>query len=184
MAKAGVYKIQSLIKPDRIYIGSSNNIHRRWNEHLREMKSNTHHSSKLKNHVSKYGVVDLQFSILLECGSQDLLTREQDFIDALNPYFNECKIAGCPGAWNKGMNLSKEHCDNLSKSHIGNVAWNKGMPALNKGVPMTEDQKEKIRQTKIGENNPMFGKSPSGETREKMSIAHKKYWELKKRSNG
>lgn len=29
-------------------------------------------------------------------------------------------------AWNKGLFLSKEHCENLSKSHIGQVSWSKG----------------------------------------------------------
>lgn len=34
---------------------------------------------------------------------------------------------------------------------------------------MTEDTKEKIRQSKLGDKNPMFGKSPSEETRLKRS---------------
>jgi len=28
--------------------------------------------------------------------------------------------------WNKGKNLSQEHLEHLSKSHLGQVAWNKG----------------------------------------------------------
>jgi len=29
--------------------------------------------------------------------------------------------------WNKGKNLSAEHCEKLSKAHIGKTAWNKGL---------------------------------------------------------
>ena len=41
------------------------------------------------------------------------------------------------------------------------------------GYKLTEWHKDRIRQSKIGKNNPQFGKSPSIETRKKLSEARK-----------
>ncbi|TSA56914.1 hypothetical protein D4R42_02645 [bacterium] len=43
----GIYKIQSKVKPNRIYIGSSTNINKRKNTHFEQLRKNTHHSLKL-----------------------------------------------------------------------------------------------------------------------------------------
>ena len=92
--QSGIYKIQSVIKPERIYIGSSVDITDRWQHHLQELKGNRHNNKKLQNHVNKYGESDLQFSILLGCEKDDLLKVEQYFLDSYKPYFNCCSIAG------------------------------------------------------------------------------------------
>lgn len=91
---SGIYKIQSIIKPERIYIGSAVNINRRWNHHLNDLRKNKHCNRKLQNHFNKYKEGDLQFSILLKCGKEDLIKIEQNFIDTYNPYLNICKTAG------------------------------------------------------------------------------------------
>lgn len=98
MKISGIYKIESKLKPERIYIGSTININIRWNKHLTDLKKNRHHSIKLQNHYNKYGESDLQFSILVECEKENLLKIEQEFIDSYKPYFNICPIAGnCTG---------------------------------------------------------------------------------------
>jgi group I intron endonuclease len=84
----GIYKIQSIIKPDRIYIGSSKDITSRWKCHLYELKRGTHHSPKLQKHYNKYGSDDLIFSILHEC--DDIIDCEQSYLDKQLPYFNIC----------------------------------------------------------------------------------------------
>ena len=38
----GVYKIESLIKPKRCYIGSSIDINKRWLSHLGDLRRNKH----------------------------------------------------------------------------------------------------------------------------------------------
>ena len=45
-------------------------------------------------------------------------------------------------AWNKGKKLSDGHIKNLSKSHLGQKAWNKG-------IPMAKAQKEKLSKRNI-----------------------------------
>ena len=61
---SGIYKIESKIKPERIYIGSSVNIIARWKNHLYELRKNKHRNNKLQNHYNKYGESDLLFSIM------------------------------------------------------------------------------------------------------------------------
>lgn len=50
---------------------------------------------------------------------------------------------------------------------------NKGKPAWNKGVSMTEEQKRKISESKKGENNPNYGKHFSEEHKKNLSKALK-----------
>jgi hypothetical protein len=38
MELSAIYKIQSLVKPERIYIGSSKRITRRWYYHLNDLR--------------------------------------------------------------------------------------------------------------------------------------------------
>jgi hypothetical protein len=38
MKISGIYKIQSIVKPERIYIGSANNINKRRTNHLHKWK--------------------------------------------------------------------------------------------------------------------------------------------------
>jgi hypothetical protein len=53
MEFSAIYKIQSKIKPERIYIGSSGNITDRWYNHMTELKGNRHSNNKLQNHIPK-----------------------------------------------------------------------------------------------------------------------------------
>jgi len=113
MKISGIYKIQSQIKPERIYIGSAIDINHRWKMHINDLRKNKHGSIKLQRHFSKYGEVDLQFSILLGCDKEDLIKTEQYFIDSYNPFFNICKTAG---SW-LGHRHSAESRKKQSDSH-------------------------------------------------------------------
>lgn len=88
MKISGIYKIESKIKSERIYIGSAININRRWIIHLYDLKNNKHHSNKLQNHYNKYGKDDLIFTIIEKCPIFKLLIREQYYMDLKSPYFN------------------------------------------------------------------------------------------------
>jgi len=145
MKISGIYKIQSIVKPERIYIGSAVNINRRWRNHLTRLKNGTHCNQKIFNHVNKYGITDLSFSILLFCEINDLIKTEQFFIDSYNPYFNICKVAGSP----LGRKQSKETKLRLSKIH--------------KGKKLSPEHIEKLRNKIISE-----------ETRANMRIAYQR----------
>lgn len=116
---SGIYKIQSIKKSERCYVGSAINIHLRWLSHLSNLKMNKHHSQKLQNHYNKYGKNDLVFSVIIGCDKDDLLTTEQFFIDSLNPYFNINKIAQSIAMINVGRKHTKEHNDKIAKAQMG-----------------------------------------------------------------
>lgn len=125
----GIYKIESKINPNRIYIGSAININKRWWNHLSDLKKNRHHSIILQNHYNKYGKSDLIFIVIEPCFPEFLIIREQYYVDELNPYFNVCKIVSHSGGM-KGKHHSEETIIQMKKSHKGCKAWNKGSKGL------------------------------------------------------
>jgi group I intron endonuclease len=155
MGMTGIYKIQSKIKPERIYIGSAMGIFKRWRNHLSLLKRNKHCSPKLQNHFNKYGEVDLVFSILLNCEKEDLIKIEQYFIDSYNPWFNICKIAGNQlgikrseefkihlKLINLGKIVSKETRDKMSESQL-KVAGKRRLKMI--GRKVSEETRSKLR---------------------------------------
>lgn len=161
MKVSGIYKIESKIKPERIYIGSAVNIAERWCKHVGSLQKNKHENSKLQRHFNKYGKADLHFSVLLGCEKEDLIKTEQYFIDSYNPYFNICKIAGSC----LGVKHSKEYCEKLigNQYRLGKDPWNKGkkgvyseetlkvMDARKEGGKASDETKRKMRRTRTSE---------------------------------
>lgn len=124
--KSGIYEIRNT-KSDKIYIGSSQNILKRWREHQSCLRNNCHGNSKLQNAWNKYGESIFVFTILETVAIENLLIREQISLDRLNPFYNICKIAGS----NRGTKWSEsakekfrhpkeqEHKNNMSKAREG-----------------------------------------------------------------
>lgn len=130
--KPGIYKITSKAFPKKIYIGSTTNLHRRKLEHFKRLRRNEHHSIILQRHVNKYGIDDLEFSVIQHCDIDQLIEIEQFYIDSFNPYFNVCKVAGLT----IGVKQSKETKEKRGKAI--SECWN------NK----TQSEKDEINSTK------------------------------------
>lgn len=159
-----IYKISSKIK-NRIYIGSAIDYYSRIRIHKHQLLKNIHHSKKLQNHVNKYGFEDLQFTILENnIDVNDLIKKEQYYINEFKPYFNICKIAGN----SYGVKRSKEFCIKLGELHKNNKYW------VNK--KHSEESKKKMSETHkkmVGELSPNFGRKFSKEHLAKLSSARK-----------
>ena len=112
--KSGIYIIKTKIN-NRYYIGSAINLYNRKHIHLTHLKNNKHHNSKLQRFVNKYGIDNLYFECVELCEKEDLIKKEQFYIDTLNPYFNIAKIAGS----NLGIKITKEQSEKLSKLRKG-----------------------------------------------------------------
>ncbi len=178
MKISGIYKIQSRIKPERIYIGSAVDMKNRWNLHLYKLKKGVHHSIILQNHYNKYGESDLVFIIIEPCLSSFLTIREQYYLDQLKPYFNICKKAGSK----LGIKISEEGCRNISNGHRGHLISeetrikisksNMGRVSANKGVKMSEEQKIKIGKANKGKQ-PNLGTKYTNEAKLKISLSKK-----------
>lgn len=175
---SGIYKITSITKPDRMYVGSTIDMKKRWGAHLNDLKNNKHRNKKLQRHYNKYGKDDLIFSIIISCDKSELkpingiVRPEQFFIWAYNPYFNICTWAGS----SVGVKRTAKQIERNRETHIGakNVRYGAKLTPehiqilidSNKNRGVSEETKEKIRIARKGTK-------ASAETKKKMSIKRK-----------
>lgn len=178
----GIYKIQSISNPDRVYIGSSVNIEARKIHHFNELRRKTHRNSKLQNHYNKYNEDDLKFEILIECKKEQLIRKEQCYINIFQPYFNICKIAGS-GAF--GHTCSLEAREKMRKKKLGLIPTQKTKDLLlfYASQKHSEERCKKQSIARTGSGNPMFGKKQSEETKRKRLESRMKTLALKKQKS-
>ena len=109
--------------------------------------------------IKKYGWNNIKHEVLftgLDQLNADII--EEDLIYYYKQIGKSYNLAN-GGFVNKGWNQSEESKKKISEA--------------NKGKKMSKESKEKIRLSKLGENNPNYGKSPSEQTRQKISKALK-----------
>lgn len=100
---SGIYQISNNID-NRIYIGSTQCFKRRFTEHLKSLADNAHNNPHLQKFVNKYGIDSIKFEILEVVELENLLLKEQYYLDNFinfNRDFNICKIAGTPPNYNR-----------------------------------------------------------------------------------
>jgi group I intron endonuclease len=79
----GIYKITNKIN-NKVYIGESQNIERRWEEHKKHLKEGKHHSYKLQQDYHlygednfEYGFKNFEFLILETSEDADYLDKKK-----------------------------------------------------------------------------------------------------------
>jgi group I intron endonuclease len=145
MKICGIYKIVNKID-GKCYIGSSNNIHRRFYIHVRKLNDDSHENPYLQNAWNKYGSPTFQLIVVEECDCDVLLIREQI-------YLNDAKN---------------------NESLYYNLNFTSTKPPSPKGRIISKLTRKKLSITKTGTNNHMYGKTVSDVVRSKMSISHTK----------
>ena len=110
-----IYKISNSVD-DRVYIGSTINLNKRWNEHKRDLSNNKHHNIYFQNFVNKYGINVLKFNILETIVKKNILNREQFYLDTIKNKFNIAKNAIAPMM---GKSHTEEAIEKISKSNSG-----------------------------------------------------------------
>ena len=86
--KIWIYQIRNKVN-NKIYIGSTINLERRWESHIYQLKNNIHHSIKLQKAWDKYGEDNFEFSIIEEFNSDnedDKYIKEQYYLDLYESY--------------------------------------------------------------------------------------------------
>ena len=114
--KTVIYKIINTVN-NKIYVGSALNFNLRKNSHLGYLRKNTHINKHLQSAYNKHGEDSFIFEVIEDCNKEDLLKREQFYIDTLNPEYNICKIAGSKLGW-KTPQITK---DRISKANKGKI---------------------------------------------------------------
>ena len=173
---AGIYAIIH-IASNRLYVGSSKDIERRWQQHRYRLNKNMHHSRYLQHMWTKYGEASFAFTLLEFCQLEHLLKREQYWIDYLKPVFNTLQIAGSPLGYKasdssrqkmsesrKGRKLSLETKEKISKTMKGKTCGCK-----QKRKPMSAETKRKISVKRTGYKHSDEAKRKVSEARRKLT---------------
>lgn len=98
LSPSGIYRIYHAASK-KSYVGSAVNIPSRLRSHFKALNAGTHYNAKLQNAYNTYGGAAFRTETLELCSSDELYTREQHWIDALQAVekgYNICKVAGAP----------------------------------------------------------------------------------------
>lgn len=77
---SGIYVIRNKVN-DKVYIGSSQDIHKRFGSHRGDLKRGNHRNDHLQKAWNKYGEKYFEFKILERCNVEILIEREQHYLD-------------------------------------------------------------------------------------------------------
>ena len=90
---SAVYKIVNTVTGD-FYIGSSRNVKRRWAQHKYPSVWKKHPNNPMYKDMQKYGVDKFRLQILAPVMPEYLTQVEQEFIEMLNPTYNNNNAKG------------------------------------------------------------------------------------------
>ena len=128
---AGIYKITNLIT-GQIYIGSSKNIRKRCHQHRHNISTKriygNDYSVKKPLYIDmrKYGLDNFEMEIVEI--TDNLLEREQYYIDLLKPFYNKNNpIVNLEEAKKKAREYSKKYAKNHPRNYKEYYAKKKGM---------------------------------------------------------
>lgn len=158
MHASGIYVIRN-IKNGRVYVGSAVSFHARWTKHQNELRSGKHKNYKLTHSVAKHGIESFRFEPILICDKALLLFYEQRAMDVLDSY-NTGYNCSPTAASQLGVTRSPETRKRMSLGKIGKKMpayaveksrlANLGRPSPRKGVTLSDETKDKIRQKLLG----------------------------------
>jgi len=133
----GVYRIKNIITED-CYYGSSKNIEKRWHRHLSDLRKGIHHNIILQRAWDKYGECQFIFETVIECNLDELLIKEQEFLN-LKPTYN--------------IGLTASGGDNLTNHPNRGHIIEKISNSLNKFFTVLPEKERKKRFVKFKEKN-------------------------------
>lgn len=147
----GIYMILN-VRTGQYYIGSAQNLKRRFKEHLTKLNVGNHFNSRLQNAWNKYGVNEFKFlPVFFVEQKEHLIAVEQVFIDAYKAANREFGYNSRPMA---GSNLGHKFGDEMRhRVRLANI-----------GKRHSEDTKEKMSSARKGRTN-------SAVTRARISAA-------------
>jgi len=110
-----IYAIINIVN-DKHYVGQASEKSKRFREHLKTLRGNYHCNVLLQRAYNKYGEDKFIFVVLEKLIScENLVEKEQYWINALNPAYNLAPVAG--------SQLGYKHTDearaNMSNAHKG-----------------------------------------------------------------
>lgn len=180
----GIYEIKNKVT-GKIYIGSSKQIEKRWEQHLQALEKGEHHSILLQRAWNKYGKECFEFIVKEECKEEELLVREQKHLDLKPGYNVGAQASGGDNLTNhphredilerrsktltdKFKKLSKEERKSIyGKEKDSNGNWKGGKTFCKCGTRINSSARSCIKcQDRTGENNPFYNKKHTEQTKQ------------------
>ena len=116
MKICGIYKITNTITGD-FYIGSSKNIKQRWAAHKKPSVWKKYSNKQLYLDMQKYGLDKFVFEVIEEAEPDKLKEMEQEFIEKLQPVYNNRNANGLNAERYKEYQKEYEKTDKGKESH-------------------------------------------------------------------
>lgn len=170
----GIYLIKNTIN-NKVYIGQAQDIESRWKEHRRKYNLPKNKNIILYKAFKKYGIENFTFEVIEECVKEELNERETFYIKFYNAYAFQDNPSGYNMTREGGSCRGCVHNKEQNKKHSKIM---KGRTPMNKGVPMSEEQKKKLREIMLGKtlteehkikiSKSQMGKEVSDETKDKI----------------
>jgi group I intron endonuclease len=106
--ESGIYRIRNT-QTGSCYVGSAVNTRKRWKAHKCALRKKRNPGSKLQRAWDKYGEGAFEFEVLERCEPENLIAREQHYIDMTKPRYNTRLLAhSCLGVrHSKEVNMKK-----------------------------------------------------------------------------
>lgn len=162
----GIYKILNKIN-GKFYIGSAINIKQRWRRHKLDLNKNIHQNHYLQRAWNKYWSVSFEFVILEICDKEQLLAKEQFWINETQCFKYEIGYNLTPTAGSSlGVKHSEETRKRMSLAKQKMSAETKELIRIkNFGKKLSEEHKAKIVKG-------LSGRPCSAETKAKIAAAN------------
>lgn len=146
-----------------LYIGSSSNLSRRFQTYFNVKTINNRRGmSIIYQAIIKYGYKAFNLYILEYCKKEELIKREQHYMDTLNPQYNILKVA--------------DSC--LGREHTQETKIKMSLAKL--GIKLTEETKTKMSKVKLGNQSRPKGYKHTEETIAKLKLAQQNRTKLPK----
>ena len=149
-----------------MYVGSAVNVAQRWRRHTHDFRKNIHACRHMQNAYHKYGATAFSWEIIeFVDRKEDLIQREQVWLDFFRPAYNKRRIANSC----LGLKRPPETCEKMRQAQIGRKQSAETIAkraAALRGRPRPPEVRAKISSSHIGIK-------PSAEARAKMSASAK-----------
>ena len=170
---SGIYRIS--IGPNKFYYGSAVNLYKRRLRHLESLKYKKHHNDFMQKAWDKYG--ELVFEVVEQCEKEELLNREQFYLDKW--FSDKDNMNICPMA---GSSLGYKHTPEAIKKMSERVI-SEETRAKYRAYRHTDETRqimsEKAKMREVSQDTldrlatMNIGKKRSEETKAKISIGNK-----------
>jgi len=136
---SAVYKIVNTVTGDS-YVGSSRNVKKIWEAHKCPSRWKQHLNSPMYQDMQKYGIDKFRFQILAPVEPEYLKQVEQEFIEMLNPTYNDRRSKCLDVERLKEVNRKWRQSDKGKEYHRNYMKYGKGKSAAIKSAKKYFDQ--------------------------------------------